>query len=80
MEKAALKDILYSSMLELLNNSKYYYRSKISTDYDHWTDAGSVAVVEYTKTMAELMLAAEKKDLDQRAKDMVIKGLKGETL
>ena len=80
MEKAALKDILYSSMLELMNNSKYYYHSTISSNYSHWTEPGAAAIVEYTNTMAELMLAAENKDLDQRAKDMVIRGLKGETL
>ena len=78
MEKSALKDLLYGGMMELINDKKYFYHSGISSNYSHWTDAGLEAINKYSTVMAELMIESETKDLDQRAKDMVIKGLKGE--
>jgi hypothetical protein len=80
MEKAALKDLLYGGMVELMNNKSYYYHSTISSNYSKWTAPGTEAMIKYTTTMAELMIEAETKDLDKRAKDMVIRGLKGETV
>lgn len=80
MEKSALKDLLYGSMLELMNNSKYYYHSTTGPRDSTWTESGKKAVLEYTNTMADLMITTEYAELDNRAKDMVIRGLKGETL
>lgn len=80
MEKAALKDLLYGGMVELVNNRDYYYHSTISSNYSKLTDAGVLAMTKYISVMAELMIEAENKSLDKRAKDMVIRGLKGETL
>ena len=80
MEKAALKDLVYGGLTELMNNKSYYYHSTVSSDYSKWTPAGLEAVTKYTVVMAELMIESENKDLDKRAKDMVIRGLKGETL
>jgi hypothetical protein len=80
MEKAALKDLLYGGMVELVNDKTYYYHSTISSNYSKLTDAGVVAMTKYITAMAELMIEAETKELDKRAKDMVIRGLKGETL
>jgi hypothetical protein len=80
MEKAALKDLLYGGMAELINNKNYYHHSGISSNYSKLTDAGIVAMAKYITVMAELMIEAEKINLNQRAKDMVIKELKGEVL
>jgi hypothetical protein len=80
MEKAALKDLIYGGMIELVNDKTYYYHSTISSNYSKLTDAGVVAMTKYITAMAELMIEAETKDLDKRAKDMVIRGLKGESL
>jgi hypothetical protein len=80
MEKIALKDLLYGGISELIRNNKLYRRSPISDDYSHFTDEGGVAVKEFIQAMAILIYIAEEKELDERAKDMVIKGLKGETL
>ena len=80
MEKAALKDLVYGGMVELVNNQDYYYHSTISSNYSKLTDAGVLAMTKYISVMAELMIEAENKSLDKRAKDMVIRGLKGETL
>jgi hypothetical protein len=80
MEQLALKETLYAGIHALAENRRYYYRSAMGTDYSHWTDEGILAVSEYTKIMVELMLAEEERSLNKRAKDLVIKGLKGETV
>jgi hypothetical protein len=80
MEQLALKETLYAGIHALAENRRYYYHSAMGTDYSHWTDEGILAVTEYTKIMVELMLAEEERSLNKRAKDLVIKGLKGETV
>jgi len=78
MEKSALKDVLYGGVSELIHNSKYYRYSPIGQDYCRFTEEGEVALKQFMQSMSVLIYATEEKDLDQRAKDMVIKGLKGE--
>lgn len=78
MKKEAVKDLLYGGLMELLNNRNNYYTSGVGSSYNHFTDQGKDAIQEYLKEMATLMLVAEKESLDKRAKDMVIKELKGE--
>jgi len=80
MEKTALKDLIYGGISELIRNNKLYRRSPVSDDYSHFTEEGSVAVKKFIQSMAVLIYLAEEKDLDERAKDIVIRGLKGETL
>jgi hypothetical protein len=80
MEKDALKDILYGGVSELIRNSKSYRHSPIGQDYCKFTESGEVALKEFMQQMALLIYVAEEKELDKRAKDMVIRGLKGETL
>jgi hypothetical protein len=80
MEKAALKDLLYGGLTELMNNKEFYYRSSVGVDYSHWTEKGNIVMLEYVTSMTKQMHTAEDNALDKRAKDMVIRGLKGETL
>jgi len=80
MEQQALKDTLYAGIRALAENHRYYYHSAASSDYSHWTEEGTLALSEYTKILIELMLAEEERLLNKRAKDLVIKGLKGETV
>ena len=80
MEKAALKDLLYGGLTELMNNKEFYYRSSVGADYSHWTEKGNVVMLEYVTSMTKQMQTAQDKFLDNRAKELVIKGLKGETV
>jgi predicted GIY-YIG superfamily endonuclease len=80
MEQLALKDTLYAGIHALAENRRYYHHSSVGSDYSSWTDEGTQAVAEYTKIMVELMQAEEERSLNKRAKDLVIKGLKGETI
>jgi hypothetical protein len=78
MDKPALKDLMYGGIAELMNNRKYYYASITSPSFSHWTDDGKEALAEFMNIMCYKMLESEIIELDRRAKDMVIKNLKGD--
>ncbi len=80
MEKDALKDILYGGLIELMNNKEFYYRSSVGATYSHWTTQGSPVMLAFVNSIIKLMHTAEEQSLNKRAKELVIKGLKGETL
>ena len=77
MQKAAIKDLVYGGLQEIMNNSSYFYRSSVGKDYSHLTERGKEAVVEYMGLMAYKIWQAEQEDLDRRAKEQVLKELKG---
>ena len=80
MEKAALKDLLYGGISELIRNPAAYRHSPISNDYSQFTELGQTALKEFMQHMAIIIYKSEEADLHNRAKDRVIKELKGETL
>lgn len=76
MQKAAIKDFTYGGLMELINNSKYYYHSSVGSGYSHLTDDGKDAVIEFMNVVAWKMREAESADLDYRAKQAVLAELK----
>ena len=78
MNRDAIKDFMYGGVMELMKNPAYYYYSAVGPEYCHWTEEGEKALTEYMTMVGQQMLVAEEKELDQRAKDIVLKGLKGE--
>jgi len=79
MDKPAVKDLVYGGLQELLRNRDYYYHSGVNSKYSSFTDQGVQAITEYLNTMAWLMIESENEELDRRAKEMVINGLKGDS-
>jgi hypothetical protein len=80
MEKTVIKDLLYGGLSELMNNPEFYYRSSVGASYSHWTEKGNAVMLEHVILMTIQMHTADQAAFDKRAKDMVIKGLKGETI
>ena len=78
MDDHALKEVIYAGARELTKNRKYYYHSSVSTQYSHWTEEGAKALSDFMNLMAHQMMANEEATLDKRAKELVLKGLKGE--
>jgi len=76
MEKAAIKDLIYGGLEEILNNNRYYYHSTVGRDYSRLTEDGKEAVVEFMNLMAWKIREAEDVDLDRRAKQQVMDSLK----
>jgi hypothetical protein len=50
----------------------------VGASYSHLTDAGKQAVTEFMDMIAWKIKEANEADLDRRAKEMVLKELKGE--
>jgi hypothetical protein len=80
MEKDVVKALMWGGLMELMNNKEFYYRSTIDPEFGNWTERGSLVMMKFMNSMTKQMVAVEEQDLDRRAKDLVIKGLKGETV
>ena len=78
MDKQALKNILYGSIAELAKDRKYYNYSEFGEKYCYYTDDGQRAVLEILQSWTAKMLQEEQLLVDKRAKELVLKGLKGE--
>jgi hypothetical protein len=76
MERRALKELMYGSIEELMQNSRYYYYSSIGPQYSHWTEAGKQALNEYLDLVSFQMQKCREEEDNQRSKDLVMKELK----
>jgi hypothetical protein len=76
MGKDLLKDLIYAGFIELLENKKFYYHSSIDSKYSHLTDEGKTAIIDLVHMIAPHIIAAHIRELDERAKKMVMDGLK----
>jgi hypothetical protein len=78
MDKAAIKDLVYGGLEELVNNRRYYYHSSVGGAYSHLTEDGKAAVSEFMDMMAWKIKECNNTDLDHRAKKQVLDSLKKE--
>lgn len=76
MEKAAIKDLMYGGIEEILRNKHYYYHSTVGTEYSRFTKEGEEAILAYTSMLAWRIRAAEEADLERRAKEQTLAALK----
>lgn len=76
MQKDAIKDLVYGGLEEIINNRKYYYASSVGFGYNHFTEDGKAALCEFMDLMSYKIREAEQQDLNNRAKQQVIDGLK----
>lgn len=76
LKKQAVKDVIYGGLLELMRNERFYYTSTVNHTYNHWTEEGQAALLEFMQANSQMMLASDELELDERAKRMVIDGLK----
>lgn len=78
MQTSAIKELMYGGVRELMNNRTYYCYSSVGQQYSYWTDEGQKALAEYMNLIGYKMIETEEAILNQRAKELVLKGLKGE--
>lgn len=78
MRKSAVKDQMYGGIMEMMHNRSLFYKSEVggNHEYSNWTDEGKQELLAFIITHSKKMLVAEEKELDSRAKEMVIKDLK----
>jgi hypothetical protein len=80
IDKEAVKNLMFGGFCELIRDSRFYHHSTVGPEYCHFTDRGKIAVTDFMTQMAVNIHKAELADLDKRAKELVINGLKGETV
>jgi hypothetical protein len=76
MERRALKELMYGSIEELMQNNRYYSYSSIGPQYSYWTEAGRAALNDYMDMIAHQMKKCRDDEDNQRSKDLVMKELK----
>lgn len=79
MDRPAIKDFMYGGLMEIMRNRQYFYNSGVGSAYSHFTEEGHRAVQEYMTLVAGKMLEAEQRELNARAKEMVLNELKNKS-
>ena len=55
---------VYLGLLEIVSDSKYYYNSGVSLDYNRLTEEGREEIIHWIELMAPKMIALQKQELD----------------
>lgn len=79
MDRDAVNALTVGGVFALSTDRKYYYHSTVGAEYSHWTEEGKKALAEYMNVMIYKMKQAEEKELDKRAKNMILNELKGDS-
>jgi hypothetical protein len=67
---------VYASIMEILSDNKYFYKSIVGDSYSHLTEAGEQEVIKLVNFVGPRMLRVLEQELDDRAREMVAKALK----
>jgi hypothetical protein len=70
------KKQVYAGLLEILQDSKYYYNSSVGASYSHLTEDGKAALLDFIEHSAPRMLKKQKEEFELKAKEMVWDELK----
>ena len=78
MRKNSIKDQLYGSILEMMNNRELFYKSNIGKthEYSHWTPEGKQELMDFLEQHTRRMLVAEEALVRDKAKEMTFETLK----
>ena len=78
MRKNSIKDQLYGSILEMMNNRELFYKSNIGKthEYSHWTPEGKEELLAFVMEHSKRMLTAEDELVRNKAKEMTFEALK----
>jgi hypothetical protein len=80
MNKDTVKDLMFGGVTELMKNKRFYYFSSVGAAYCHWTEDGQSALIDYMNLIGWKMKEAEEAEINKRAKELVLQGLKGESV
>ena len=67
---------VYAGLMEIINDDKYYYYSKVGNNYCHLTDMGKAALVDYMNQVAPTMRKKNEEHLIELAKSIAWDELK----
>lgn len=67
---------VYAGLFEIINDPKYFYNSRVGSEYSHLTEEGQKAVLEYANLMGPLMMKKAAEEFDEKVKQKVWEELK----
>ena len=77
LAQAADKDRVYGGLKEFTKNSRLWRSSPVGREYCYLTDEGREVIVDMMQDMLRTIDALERKAIEQEAKEVVWKELKG---
>jgi len=77
MNEEDIKNAMYGSVKELMKSNKYFYAGIMRQEF---TEEGKKVISDLINMYAPKILEAQKVTDDTRAKELVVKGLKGEQI
>lgn len=78
MDSSDIKELMFGGIKQIMSQNEYYYNSSVSPDYSRFTDKGKEVLLEFVNMVGHKLLIVEEQELNDRAKKLVINGLKGE--
>lgn len=76
MDKEALQKTLYGAILELTQDSRYYYYSAVGSEYCEWTDKGKKVIIDLMHDYAYNIYRCRLDEDRERSKQLVLDELK----
>jgi len=76
MDETALKELLYSGVVSLLENREYFYYSSLGTDYCHWTEEGEQVLLGYLAMFGPKIIKGKRLAIETKAKELMLDTLK----
>lgn len=80
MKKNNVKEALYGAIVGLMDSPDLFRKYAASPKLSSWTVAGTLAIAELMVVMTPVIAEAEEEALNNRAKELVLQGLKGEKI
>ena len=80
MDRQTTKDVLYGGITALMDNPSYFRKSTVDPKYSEWKEPGVKALNEFMTYMSVQIATVEEETLISKAKELTLKGLKGENI
>ncbi len=76
MDKQMIKDMLYGTIREMQDDSRYYYRSSVGVEYSHWRDEGEQQLAQMIKVISARVDQIERDRIKAASQQLLLDELK----
>ena len=76
MDKQMIKDMLYGTIREMQDDSRYYYRSSVGVEYSHWRDEGEQQLAQMIKVISARVDQIERDRIREASQQLLLDELK----
>ena len=76
MDKQMIKDMLYGTIREMQDDSRYYYRSSVGVEYSHWREEGEQQLSQMIKVISARVDQIERDRIKAASQQLLLDELK----